>query len=740
MIFRNVLNQSLIASAVSLALFSGMGFAKDNDLDKKVAGVSAQKTSSEQKYEFPKLAGAELQPEEKFRDTGQLVAWLLMQSHYEHPDFDNQLSEESFKQLIKMLDPNRSYFLASDVKKFKVFEKQFDDAIRTGRIDLAYDFFELYEKRHRERYEYSLSLLNKPFDFSKEEDFSFDRRESPWFQTKEQLNAYWRKKVKYDALSLKLADQKDSEIKEKLSKRYTSTVRRMSQTNSEDVFGFFMNAINASIDPHTKYYTPRQFEDFTINMSLKLQGIGAVLTQEDEFTKVVKLVNKGPAFKTGQLHKDDKIVGVGQGDKGEIVDVIGWRNTDVVDLIRGEAGSVVRLEVIPHTSAGGETKVVRIVREEIKLEDQAAKSDVIEIDNEGKKSKLGIIELPSFYAESTVSSGKKNDLTSTTTDVKKHIKKLKEENIDGLIIDLRNNGGGSLAESVKMTGLFIDKGPVVQGKDYDGNVRVLKDKDGKTFYSGPLVVLVNGSSASASEIFAGAIQDYGRGLVLGENTFGKGTVQGVRELSRFMRNPEGNMGALKLTVEKFYRVTGESTQLMGVKPDISFPSFYDIKDHGETSYDNALNWDTIESSKFDRHSSIGKFVTYLTNKHKARATSVKEFSNFIEDVERIKTERAKKSVSLHYETRLAKRKENEEKRLARANAKRKLKGEKAFLNIKDLDEHYKNRERELMDFKGINYEDDFILKESANILADFIEVKKNPDIANNIPEIKNPIN
>lgn len=740
MIFKSLLNQSLIASAVSLALFSGVSFAKDSNPDKEAAEISAQKTSPEKIYEFPKLAGSELQPEDKFRDTGQLVAWLLMQSHYEHPDFDNQLSEEAFKQLIKMLDPNRSYFLASDVEKFKVFEKQFDDAIRTGRIDLAYDFFELYEKRHRERYQYSLSLLEKPFDFSKDEQFAFDRRESPWFQTKEELDAYWRKKVKYDALSLKLADQKDSEVKEKLSKRYKSTVRRMSQTNSEDVFGFFMNAINASIDPHTTYYTPRQFEDFTINMSLKLQGIGAVLTQEDEFTKVVKVVNKGPAFKTGQLHKDDKIVGVGQGDKGEIVDVIGWRNSDVVDLIRGEAGSVVRLQVIPHTSAGGETKLVRIVREEIKLEDQAAKSDVIEVEQEGKKSKFGIIELPSFYAENTVRSGKGKDFTSTTKDVKKRITELQKENIEGLIIDLRNNGGGSLAESVKMTGLFIDKGPVVQGKDYDGNVRVLKDKDGKTFYDGPLVVLVNGSSASASEIFAGAIQDYGRGLVLGEKTFGKGTVQGVRELSRFMRNPEGNMGALKLTVEKFYRVTGESTQLMGVKPDISFPSFYDEKDHGESSYDNSLNWDTIKSSSFDRYSSIGKFVTYLTGQHKNRAATEKEFSNFIDDVNRIKTERAKKSVSLHYETRLAKRKENEEKRLSRANAKRKLKGEKEFLNIKELDEYYKNRDRELADFTGINYEDDFILKESANILADFIKVTKNPDIANNIPAVKNPIN
>lgn len=725
-----LLKKSFIVTTVALGLSSSLLWSE----------ADPKKLESSE-YQLPSSAGKTLSPDEKLRRVGQLNTSILMQLHYEHPLFDNSLSRESFKQMIKMFDRNRSYFLASDVEQFKVFEQQFDDAIRTGKIELAYDFFELYEQRYRERNLYALKLLEKPFDFSKKEDFQFDRRESDWFANQKQQDAYWRQKVKYDALNLKLADQTDEEVKEKLTKRYRNNIRRLAQTNSEDVFGFFMNAINASIDPHTTYYTPRQFEDFNINMSLKLQGIGAVLTQEDEFTTVVRIVNKGPAQKSGQLFKDDKIIGVGQGDDGEIVDVIGWRNSDVVDLIRGEAGSVVKLQVIPHTSGGdASSKIVRLVREEIKLEDQAAKADILEIEQQGKKIKYGVIELPSFYAESVSSSGDGKDLTSTTTDVKRLITDLKKQGMQGLIIDLRNNGGGSLNEAVDMTGLFIDKGPVVQGKDFEGNVRILSDNDGKTFYQGPLAVMVNSGSASASEIFAGAIQDYGRGVVIGENTFGKGTVQTIRELSRLVRYPESDMGAIKFTIEKFYRVTGESTQLEGVKPDISFPSFYDLDEYGEASYDNALAWDTIETTEFDAKGTVGSFLPYLQQAHQTRAKQDKQFANLIDDVVRVKKERNKKSISLNYEQRLAERLKNEEETLTRANARRLAQGKKAFKDIEAYEKYTQEREEQNLNSKGINFEDDFLLFEAANILNDLVLVKSDPELAEVAKEKKDLVN
>ncbi len=715
------LTKSLVTSlSVALGLLIGT-----------VAADESKPTKLDQsEYQIPASASKNLMPEDKLRRAGQINSSILMQLHYEHPIFDNKLSKESFKQMVKMFDRNRIFFLASDVEQFKVFEKKIDDAIRTGKIELGYDFFEMYEERYRDRYSFALKALNQKFDFDKEEDFQFDRRENEWFKTKKEQDDYWLKKVKYDALNLKLADQSDEQIKEKLSKRYKSNIRRMSQTNSEDVFGFFMNAINASIDPHTTYYTPRQFEDFNINMSLKLQGIGAVLTQEDEFTKVVRIVSKGPAYKSGQLHKDDKIIGVGQGDKGEIIDVIGWRNGDVVDLIRGEAGSIVRLQVIPHTSGGdAAAKVVRLIREEIKLEDQAAKGDVLEVKQGNDTLKYGVIELPSFYAETAFSSSDSKEPTSTTSDVKRLIAELEKKDIQGLIIDLRNNGGGSLNEAVDMTGLFIDKGPVVQGKDFEGNVRVLRDSDGETFYKGPLAVMVNNGSASASEIFAGAIQDYGRGIVVGENTFGKGTVQTVRELSRLVRNPEFDMGALKFTIEKFYRVTGESTQLEGVKPDISFPSFYALDEYGEASYDNALDWDTIKTTKFDAKNDVQNYLSYLMDSHSKRATSNKQFENLLDDVAHVKKERNKKSISLNYKQRLAERLKNEEKTLTRANAKQLAQGKKPFKDLDAYEQYVKDQDEVERNYKGINFEGDFLLYETANILQDFIAVQSNPSLA-----------
>lgn len=689
---------------------------------------------SEKAEEFviPEPASLSIKPENKFRETGRVISFLLMQSHYEHPDFDDELSEEAFNQFLKALDPNRSYFYEKDIEQLNDYKTLFDDALRTGRIELAYDFFALFEERFRERYLFALEQLKKPLDFDSDSEFEYDRRESPWPKDEKEMNDIWKKRVLNDALNLKLADQTNEQIKEKLSKRYESAIRRLSQTKSEDVFGYFMNSVSAAIDPHTNYYTPRQFENFTINMSLKLQGIGAVLTQEDMFTKIVSIVNKGPADKSGQVHPNDKIIGVAQGEKGEMVDVIGWRNDDVVDLIRGEAGSIVRLQIIPYTKSGdGMPKVVSLVREEIKLEDQAAKSKVLEVEQYDKNFKMGVIELPSFYSETVASnSDGKSEITSTTKDVAKLIKELNKQEIDGLVIDLRNNGGGSLSEVVNLVGLFIDKGPVVQGRDSRGRLRVLKDTDSGVAYHGPLAVLVNGGSASASEIFAGAIQDYGRGIVLGENTFGKGTVQSVADLNQYIRNPETQVGALKLTVEKYYRVTGESTQNKGVKPDIEFPTIFDVEEYGESSYDNALVWDTIKSTNFQKTEGLQEVIPFLRSKHQERKSSSQEFSFLEEDITRATERRDEKVVSLNYEKRLAERKRNDEIRLERENLRRKIEG---LEPLKELASEEDEEETESSDITDIVDEDqkDLFLKEAANILSDLIMIREKPEIAAN---------
>lgn len=709
-----------------LAVLLGISFGVSADTGVQKSPKKFDKELHQEVYSLPAPASLNMEPEVKFGETGRLVAFLLMQSHYSHPKFDDELSEEAFRQLIKSFDPNRSYFYQSDIDQLKVFEDKFDDALRTGKIEVAYSFFEVFENRFRERYEYALKLLEEPMDFSADESFAYDRTEAEWAKNEKELNEIWRKRVKNDALNLKLAEQSDAEIKDKLTSRYRSAIRRLSQTKSEDVFGYFMNSISSAIDPHTTYYTPRRFENFAINMSLKLQGIGAVLTQEDQFTKIVSVVNKGPAQKSGQIHKNDKIIGVAQGDKGEMIDVIGWRNDDVVDLIRGEAGTVVRLQIIPYTDAGdGMPKVVQIVREEIKLEDQAAKSNTIKVEQDGEKLNLGIIELPSFYSEAAARNKEEGDeVSSTTKDVERLIKELKKESIDGLIIDLRNNGGGSLSEVVDLVGLFIDQGPVVQGQRIGGELRVLKDKTGGTVYDGPLAVMVNGSSASASEIFAGAIQDYARGIVIGENTFGKGTVQSIADLNRYLRNPELNVGALKLTIEKYYRITGESTQNKGVQPDIMFPSIYDAKKYGESSYDNALAWDTIKPADFSKTDSLKEIMPYLQYRHEKRRESNEEFAFFVDDVERAKTERDNKLVSLNYEARLAKQQENDKLRLQRENIKRKLQGLEPLAELAKEDEEAGDTsvEEEKAD------EPDVLLKEAANILADLIAIKAKPEL------------
>ena len=513
----------------------------------------------------------------------------LLGRHYEKQRLNDDLSSKIYDLYLKSMDGTHSYFLASDVAEFEKYRLKLDDGLIRGNLDAPFAMYNRLQQRVTERLSFLLKQLPekaKDYDFDKDELLSLDRENVEWSTSTEELDDLWRKRLKNSILNLRLADKEDDDIYELLSKRYQNQLNRTHLANEEDGFQVYMNAVTHAFDPHTAYFSPRNTENFNINMSLSLQGIGAVLQTEDEHTKVVRLVPAGPADKAGQLQTADKITGVGQGDE-EIVDVIGWRLDEVVDLIRGAKGTTVRLEIIPSDANDLKTKVISIVRDEVKLEEQSAQKEIIEIPQGDKVLRIGVIDIPTFYIDFQGRQEGKKDFKSTTRDVEKLVNELKEENIDGIIVDLRNNGGGSLDEALNLTDLFIDRGPVVQVRYSNGYVQVLpEDKNQKAgiVYDGPIAVLTNRLSASASEIFAGAIQDYGRGIIVGGQTFGKGTVQSVLPLEH---------GQLKLTQAKFYRVSGDSTQHQGVIPDILFPTLFDKEKIGESALDEALAWDTI---------------------------------------------------------------------------------------------------------------------------------------------------
>ncbi len=493
-------------------------------------------------------------------------------------------------------------------------------------------------------------------------------------------------------------------------------MRRVSQINSEDVFSYFMNAFTNTVDPHTSYLSPRSAENFNIDMKLSLEGIGAVLQSDDVYTKINRIVEGGPAFRSGEVQVDDKVIAVGQGNE-PLVDVVGWRLDDVVDLIRGDAGSIVRIEIEPaNSTVAGKTKVISIVREKVKLEEQAAKSEVIEVPTDGSVKRVGVIDLPKFYVDFKAKFDGDKDFRSTTRDVKRLINEMRaEQKLDALIIDLRSNGGGSLSEVASLTGLFIDEGPVVQDRNRRGQVDIIDDDVPGTSWDGPLAVMVNGSSASASEIFAGAIQDYGRGIVVGEQTFGKGTVQQVLNLNQQVRSEENRFGSLKLTINKFYRVTGESTQLKGIVPDIAYPDPYSRKHFGEQSYDNALAWDVIRPAKFKRAGDISPYIDALSTTHKARIANNSEFQYLISDIAELNKRRLEKSISLNITERKKQRTDAKQKRLDRENERRAQLGKKPILEI--------DEDTELTEPK------DSKLHETANILVDFIGLIQSTKVA-----------
>ncbi|MGC0806109.1 carboxy terminal-processing peptidase [Pantoea agglomerans] len=603
------------------------------------------------------------------------VTSRFTRSHYRQFDLDQNFSAKIFDRYLNMLDYSHNVLLASDVAQFASKKTTVGDELRSGKLDLFYDIYNLAQKRRFERYQYALTVLARPMNFSGNDTIDIDRAKAPWPKDQSELNALWDAKVKYDQLSLKLAGKDDNEIRDVLTKRYNFAIRRLAQSNGEDVFQLVMNAFAREIDPHTSYLSPRNTEQFNTEMSLSLEGIGAVLQMDDDYTVINSMVAGGPAAKSKAITVGDRIVGVGQPGK-PMEDVIGWRLDDVVAKIKGPKGSKVRLEVLP-AGKGTKTRTVTLTREKIRLEDRAVK---LTIKNVGKQ-KVGVLDIPGFYV-------------GLTDDVKVQLQKLQKQNVDSVVIDLRTNGGGALTEAVSLSGLFIPSGPVVQVRDNNGRVREDSDNDGVVYYKGPLVVLVDRFSASASEIFAAAMQDYGRAVIVGEPTFGKGTVQQYRSLNRIydqMLRPEWPaFGSVSYTIQKFYRINGGSTQRKGVTPDLLMPTGVEAAETGEKFEDNALPWDSIKAATYVKTGDVKPLVVQLTKQHADRIAQDREFQYIMKDIARYNALKDKRNiVSLNLAQREKENHEDDASRLERINARYQAEGKKPLKNLDELPKDYK---------------------------------------------------
>jgi carboxyl-terminal processing protease len=616
----------------------------------------------------------DLGPEPRHEKIGQLVSEFIQKSHYRHADVDDDLSSKVLDRYIYALDNNRMYLLASDVESFQPYRYQLDDMVRSEPLDPVFEIFGVYRTRVRERLNFALLQLETEPDFSIDETYVFDREDQPWLQTEAELDELWRKRVKNDAMNLRLAEKDWTETQEILHKRYSRFLKRMDQIKSDDVFETFMNAFAHTLDPHSSYLSPRNSEEYRIQMSLSYFGIGASLQIDDDYVMVINIIPGGPAAIDGKLQPKDRITGVAQGEQGDLIDVIGWRLDDVVQLIRGPADTVVRLQIMPAGALpGAPEKIISLIRNQVKLEEQAAKSETIMVPREGRDWSIGVIKVPSFYRDYRALSNGDKDYTSTTKDVRRLIRELEDEGIDGLIIDLRNNGGGHLTEATALSGLFIDNGPVVQLRNSSGRISRLDDPDPvpRVSYNGPLAVLVNRFSASASEIFAAAIQDYARGVIIGQQTFGKGTVQNLYSLDQYVRRPdEAGLGQLTLTIGKYYRVTGESTQHRGVWPDIALPSAIDVELVGESVRETALPWDTIKTTKFQAGAPLDNTISSLMASHYSRSKDDPDYQYLMAGILDVEQIRAQTSVSLNLEERRAEREDEIKRRLDRENERR----------------------------------------------------------------------
>lgn len=651
------------------------------------------------------------QPTASHMKEAEIIVPILNFYHYRDIDLDDSLSSAIFDNFIEALDGNKNYFLASDIQSFQKYRFKLDDDLKQGNLVVPFYIFNIYNKRLKNRLEYALAHVEDKFDFSKDETYYFDREELPYAKTEAELDELWRMNLKNQALNLKLSGSDNKKIAETLKTRYERFQSNVEKYNSNDVFEIYMNSVTEAFDPHTNYFTPLNAEDFEMQSKKSLEGIGATLQQDNDFTKIVELRPGGPAFLSGEINKDDRVVGVAQGADGEMVNTVGWRSDEVAGIIRGPKGTLVRLELLPAgSSVGAPTKEVKIVRDKINLDDAKAKSKVVQFTENGQEYTIGVITVPDFYLNSEEMEESPEDYSSTTNDVKKLITELEEEGADGIMLDLRNNGGGALFEAINMTGLFVPGGTVVQVKYKKDQIEQLDDNNKSMYYDGPLNVLVNRFSASASEIFAGAIQDYKRGVIVGEQTYGKGTVQNVRELNAFLRDPgDENLGLIKYTMAKFYRVTGSSTQHLGVTPDVALPSAFSAEEFGESSKPSAMPWDKIPAVNFTPLDYVdGNLISLLNQRLKQREKTDQLLVDLKYDIELVKKNRKLHSVSLNYDVRKKEQDDLKEQRDARV---------KVGASLKELEAN-KVSDRSLNDLK------DAYLKESILLLADQIEAKK----------------
>ncbi len=609
-----------------------------------------------------------LAPEKHYSSETMLVTQILERYHYRKTEINDSLSSVILDNYLSSLDPNRVYFLQSDVASFESYRYQFDDYLQDGELEVPYKIFNVFRKRFMQRSDHIDRLLETKFDFNVDEYYNPDRSEMDWPATIEEQNELWRKVIKGQLLNLKLADKELGEALSVLHKRYSSYRKAINQYTSEDVYQQYMNSFSESYDPHTTYFSPISSENFMINQSLSLEGIGARLGLDGDYTIIADIVAGGPAFKSNRLHENDKIIGVAQENDEKYTDVVGWRVTDVVQLIRGPKGSIVRLQIIPAGEANNSRpEEVRLVRDKIKLEDEKVTQEIIPYEKNGLEYKLGVITVPSFYMDFEEYRKGSPDYNSTSRDVKKILTDYKAQNVDGVLIDLRRNGGGSLQEAIELSGLFIKEGPMVQVRNTNGGIESGDDPDPEVVYDGPLTVLTNRFSASASEIFAGAIQDYDRGVIIGEQTYGKGTVQNLIGLDRFLPDEDAELGQLKLTIAKYYRVNGSSTQHLGVRPDIELPSAYSADIYGESSKPSSLPWDQIASSTYESTNKIDKsLIDKLRAGFENRRDSDPDMQDLIASIEESKRARNNNRQSLQESKRKQEIEDAEKRRASRS--------------------------------------------------------------------------
>jgi carboxyl-terminal processing protease len=647
----------------------------------------------------------DLSPTERQRRVSKLVSNVIERSHYRQSPINDPVSALVLDRYIEQLDGGRSYFLASDIAEFERFRYQLDDAVVGGQLEPVFTIFNRFQQRNRERVNYALQLLKTEPDFNVDESFEFDREKAPWAKTSDELNEIWRQRVKNDAVSLMLTEKTWPETRDILQKRYERVLKRTEQITSDDIFEVFMNAFAHVFDPHSSYFSPRNSEEYRIQMSLSYEGIGASLQLVDDYVTVLNILPGGPAAVNGTLTANDRILAVGEGKNGKFVDVVGWRLDDVVQIIRGKVGTTVRLQILPAGAApGSPEKTLELIRNKVTLEAQAAQKEVRKVKRGERELTVGIINVPSFYQDFEAKSSGAKDYRSTTRDVRKLIEELKGEHADAIIMDLRGNGGGHLTEATALSGLFVPAGPIVQLRETGGRVEVLDDPEPSVAWEGPLIVLVDRFSASASEIFAAAIQDYGRGIIVGQQTYGKGSVQNLYPLDRYALGPDPGFGQLTVTIGKYYRVTGESTQHRGVQPDIPMPTAISTEEVGESTRESALPWDRIRPVDFGKEMQLSQAVTALEHNHETRIASDPDFRTLLADLDAFERVRTQKKLSLNLKTRIAEREQLEKERLARENERRAARGLPAAAKLTDLN--------------GAE-PPDAVLSETAEIAADF---------------------